>query len=84
MNNKNKIIRIGIVGAGFAAKFHFDALQRVHSVKLEIAGAYAIDSVMLDEFTSAREIKRLRLGCYGFGRRGSRPEWCDGANSSAG
>ena len=35
-------------------------MQRVHSVKLEIAGAYAIDSVMLDEFTSAREIKRFQ------------------------
>lgn len=31
-------LRIGIVGAGFAARFHFHNLRRVHSVPVEIAG----------------------------------------------
>jgi predicted dehydrogenase len=31
-------IRVGIVGAGFAARFHLLNLRRVHSVQVEIAG----------------------------------------------
>lgn len=31
-------IRVGIVGAGFAARFHFHNLRRVHSVPVQIVG----------------------------------------------
>ncbi len=31
-------VRIGIVGAGFAARFHFHNLRRVHSIPVHIAG----------------------------------------------
>ena len=38
---KEKIIKAGIIGSGFAAKFHFDALQRVYTAKVEVVGAYS-------------------------------------------
>ena len=38
---KKKVIRAGIIGSGFAAKFHLDALQRVFSAEVEIAGVYS-------------------------------------------
>lgn len=52
-----KVLRAGIIGSGFAAKFHFDALQRVFSVKIEIAGAYSKSPDKLAEFTTSRKIK---------------------------
>ncbi len=33
-----KRIRVGLVGAGFAARFHLDALKRVYGVQVEVAG----------------------------------------------
>lgn len=53
---KKKIIRAGIIGSGFAAKFHYDALQRVFSAKVEITGAYSPSSANLLEFTSVRNL----------------------------
>lgn len=38
-----KIIQAGIVGSGFAARFHYDALQRVFSTKVDIKGVYSIN-----------------------------------------
>lgn len=36
-----KKLRTGIVGAGFAATFHFEAIQRVHGVEVEVVGVYS-------------------------------------------
>ncbi len=36
-----KTLRAGIVGSGFAAKFHFDALSRVHGTVVETAGVFS-------------------------------------------
>ena len=36
-------IRTGIVGAGFSARFHWEALRRVHSVNVDVRGVYALD-----------------------------------------
>ena len=55
--NKNSTIRAGIVGSGFAAKFHFDALQRVYAVNVEVAGAYSTNAEKLNAFTHSTEIK---------------------------
>ncbi len=52
-----KVLRAGIIGSGFAAKFHFDALQRVFSVKIEIIGAYSKSPDKLADFTTSRKIK---------------------------
>jgi predicted dehydrogenase len=54
---KKKIIRSGIIGSGFAARFHFEALKRVYSVQVEVVGAYSKSPEELAEFTSARGIK---------------------------
>ena len=52
-----KTIRAGIIGSGFAAKFHYDALQRVFGIKVEIIGAYSTTEEKLKEFTDLRNIK---------------------------
>lgn len=52
-----KNIKAGIIGSGFAARFHFDALKRVYSVNLEVVGAFSGNSKKLDEFTTARGIQ---------------------------
>ena len=54
---KEKIIKAGIIGSGFAAKFHFDALQRVYTARVEVVGAYSRSSENLAAFTLARNLK---------------------------
>ena len=54
---ERKILRTAIVGSGFAARFHYDALMRVYSVKIEIAGVYSIAQAELEEFTGSRNLK---------------------------
>ncbi|MEO5998849.1 MAG: Gfo/Idh/MocA family oxidoreductase, partial [Chitinophagaceae bacterium] len=52
-----KLLRAGIIGSGFAARFHYDALQRVFSTKVEVEGAYSRSAKNLHEYTSKRNIK---------------------------
>src|SRR4030042_2192080 len=52
-----KVIRCGIAGSGFAAKFHYDALLRVFGVKVEISGAYSPTREKLEQFTGPRNLK---------------------------
>ncbi len=54
---EKKVLRAGIVGSGFAARFHYDALQRVFSTKVDIAGAYSVSSNNLLKFTEARNLQ---------------------------
>jgi predicted dehydrogenase len=53
----DKIIRTGIAGSGYAARFHYEALQRLYSVKIEIKGAYSPTADRLREYTEARNLK---------------------------
>ncbi len=53
---EKKLIKAGIIGSGFAARFHYEALQRVFSAKLEVIGAYSKSPEELKEFTSERGI----------------------------
>lgn len=46
-------IRVGLVGAGFAARFHLRGLQRVYGVPVEVAGVTARSAESRDRF--ARE-----------------------------
>jgi predicted dehydrogenase len=39
--SNRKAIRVGIVGTGFAARFHRNALMRVHGHNIEIVGVYS-------------------------------------------
>lgn len=52
-----KTIKAGFIGSGFAAKFHYEALCRVYSAKVEVVGAYSLNRGRLNEFTSLRGIK---------------------------
>lgn len=38
-----RTVRAGIVGAGFSASFHFEAMKKVHGVNVEVKGVYALD-----------------------------------------
>ena len=38
-----KIVRVGIVGAGFSGSFHFEAIRKVCSVTPEVVGVFAAD-----------------------------------------
>lgn len=53
----DKIIRTGIAGSGYAAKFHYEALQRLYSVKIEITGSFSPTANRLREYTEARNLK---------------------------
>jgi len=46
-----KTIRTGIVGAGFAASFHFEALKKVHGTNIDIKGVFSTEGAK----TYARE-----------------------------
>ncbi|HKG69632.1 MAG TPA: Gfo/Idh/MocA family oxidoreductase, partial [Segetibacter sp.] len=54
---EKKVLRAGIIGSGFAAKFHYDALQRVFSTKVDIVGAYSVSAENLSKFTEPRKLK---------------------------
>jgi predicted dehydrogenase len=38
-----KTIRTGIVGSGFSASFHFEALRRVYQVNVDVVGVHSLD-----------------------------------------
>jgi predicted dehydrogenase len=50
-------LRAGIIGSGFAARFHLDALRRVNSVKVEVVGAYSRSPEKLSRFAREKEIE---------------------------
>jgi predicted dehydrogenase len=52
-----KVIRTGIIGSGFAAAFHFEALKRVYSVKVEVVGVYSKSQDELKEFCETNQVK---------------------------
>lgn len=52
-----KIIKAGIVGSGFAAKFHFEALQRVFSCEVEIVGVFSKTPSNSQSFADERSLK---------------------------
>lgn len=51
-----KRIRVGIVGSGFAAKFHYEALLRVFTAPVVITGAYSVTPKNLEAFTTPRHL----------------------------
>ena len=54
---EKKSVRTGIVGAGFAATFHFESLKKVHSTDVEVEGVFAIDTKQAAQYAKARGIK---------------------------
>jgi len=54
---EQKIVTAGIVGSGFAARFHFDALQHVFSTKVKVAGVYSVSKPELQEYCNLRGLQ---------------------------
>lgn len=51
-----KTLRAGIVGAGFSARFHWEALRRVYGVNVDVRGVYALDAAQAAEYARERGI----------------------------
>jgi predicted dehydrogenase len=56
---EKKTLRAGIIGSGFAARFHFEALKRVFSTAIEVVGAYSKSPDELTEFTNERNLQKF-------------------------
>lgn len=56
MSNR-PVLRAGFVGSGFAAAFHFAALQRVYSATVEVAGVYSSTRAKRETFARERDIQ---------------------------
>lgn len=54
---KKKTIRTGIVGSGFSASFHFEALQKVHGTDVDVAGVYSKDLSQGQAYAERRGIR---------------------------
>lgn len=54
--NKGQL-KAGIIGSGFAARFHYDALKRVFSTNVEVSGVYSTNPEHCQEFASTRGIQ---------------------------
>jgi predicted dehydrogenase len=52
-----KAIRVGIVGARFAARFHYEALGRVHGISVEVVGVTSKTPQARDTFAAQMGIK---------------------------
>ena len=52
-----KMIRVGIVGSGNAAVFHYAAYQRVTGLDVEVVGVTSLDIPQCEEFTRERGIQ---------------------------
>ncbi len=49
-------VRAGIVGAGFSARFHYEALRRVYGVQADVRGVYALDREQAAAYAAERDI----------------------------
>jgi predicted dehydrogenase len=55
-----KVIRTAIAGSGYAAKFHYEALLRLYSVRPEITGSFSPTDERLKQFTGPRNLKAFK------------------------
>ena len=54
---KKKTIRTGIIGAGFAATFHFECLRKVYGTDVEVEGVFATDTDQASSYAEKRGIR---------------------------
>ncbi len=52
-----KTIKVGLIGSGFAANFHYEALKKVHSAQIKIVGVFSKNPENLAQFASMKGIK---------------------------
>lgn len=54
---KKKTVRTGIVGSGFSATFHFEALSKVHGTNVEVIGVHTLDVEGGKAYAEKRDIR---------------------------
>ena len=54
---EKKTVRTGMVGAGFAATFHFECLKKVHGTNVDLEGVFATDTDQAKAYAEKRGIK---------------------------
>ena len=54
--NTRKTIKTGLVGTGFSASFHFEALRKVHGANVQVVGCYTIDTEGGQRYAAERGI----------------------------
>ena len=54
---QKKTVRSGLVGAGFSATFHFEAIQKVYSTNIEVVGVHAKDEKQGKTYAEKRGIR---------------------------
>ncbi len=54
---EKKTVRTGIIGAGFAATFHFECLKRVYGTNVEVEGVFATDTEQAASYAKQRGIR---------------------------
>ena len=54
---EKKTVRAGIVGAGFSATFHYEAIQKAYGTNVEVKGVYALDTAQAREYAAARGLR---------------------------
>lgn len=57
MSNFTRTVRAGIVGSGFAARFHLEAMQKVYGVNVEIVGVYSPTQQNCQKFADEHNLK---------------------------
>jgi len=57
---EKKTIRTGIIGAGFAATFHFECLKKVHGTNVEVEGVFATDTDQASRYAKKRGIRAYK------------------------
>jgi predicted dehydrogenase len=54
---KRPTVRAGIVGAGFAARFHFDSLRRVLAAEVQVEGVFDLNAQAAAAFAQPRDLR---------------------------
>jgi predicted dehydrogenase len=54
---EKKTIRAGIVGAGFSARFHYEAIAKVYGTNVEVKGVFALDMDQARGYAAERGIR---------------------------
>jgi predicted dehydrogenase len=52
-----RVIKAGIIGSGFAAKFHYEALKRVFSTDIDIIGVFSTTTAHSSKFALERNLQ---------------------------
>ena len=55
--SKKPHVRTGIVGSGFSATFHFEALSKVNAVDVDVVGVYSLDAAGGRRYAQQRDIR---------------------------